>query len=57
MPYISLNPTTNKTIKTYTSWDSHDLAAALEEADNAQQTWRAKTFAERAERMHRAAML
>ena len=32
MPYISLNPTTNKTIKTYTSWDSHDLAAALEEA-------------------------
>ncbi|SEK33899.1 NAD-dependent succinate-semialdehyde dehydrogenase [Nitrosovibrio tenuis] len=57
MPYISLNPATNKMLKTYTSWDSHRLAAALEEADNAQQTWRRKTFAERAERMHRAALL
>ncbi|HTJ53935.1 MAG TPA: NAD-dependent succinate-semialdehyde dehydrogenase [Nitrosospira sp.] len=57
MPYISLNPATNKTIKTYTSWDSGRLATALEEADNAQKAWRVKTFAERAEGMHRAAML
>ncbi|MDE2365624.1 MAG: NAD-dependent succinate-semialdehyde dehydrogenase [Betaproteobacteria bacterium] len=57
MPYISLNPVTNKTLKTYTSWDSRHLAAALEEADNAQQIWAQKTFTERAERMHRAAVL
>jgi succinate-semialdehyde dehydrogenase/glutarate-semialdehyde dehydrogenase len=57
MPYISLNPATNKTIKTFTSWDSSRLAMALEDADNAQKCWRMKTFAERADRMHRAATL
>ena len=57
MPYISLNPATNKTLKTYTSWDSGRLAVALEQADNAQHQWASKTFGERAERMHRAATL
>src|SRR5690242_21736459 len=57
MPYISLNPATNKTMKTYTSWDSLRLAAALEEAHEAQQRWAAKTFGERAECMHGAARL
>ncbi len=57
MPYISLNPATNKIVKTYTSWDSHHLAVALEQADNAQQTWAQTTFAERAARMSRAATL
>ncbi len=57
MPYISLNPATNKTLKTYTSWDSYHLAAALEQAYNAQQTWAHTTFAERAESMNRAAVL
>lgn len=57
MPYISLNPATNKTLKTYTSWDSHYLATALEQAYDTQQSWAYTTFAERAERMHRAAML
>jgi succinate-semialdehyde dehydrogenase/glutarate-semialdehyde dehydrogenase len=57
MPYISLNPATNKTIKTYTSWDSRRLAAALEEADNAGRLWATTSFGERAECMHRAAAL
>ncbi len=57
MPYISLNPTTNKTLKTYTSWDSHHLATALEQAHDAQRIWAQKAFSERAELMNRAAML
>ncbi|MEK7768419.1 MAG: aldehyde dehydrogenase family protein, partial [Pseudomonadota bacterium] len=57
MPYISLNPATNKIVKTYTSWDSHHLAAALEQANNAQQAWGQTTFAERTARMSRAATL
>ena len=59
MPYISLNPTTNKTLKTYTSWNSHHLAEALEQADNAQPSLEGRNWVlpERAELMHRAAML
>ena len=57
MPYISLNPTTNETLKTYTSWDSNHLAAALEKTWNAQRTWAQMTFPDRAERMHRAVKL
>jgi len=57
MPYISLNPTTNKIVKTYNSWDSHQLATALKEAYNAQQIWGETTFAERSRRMNRVAML
>lgn len=57
MPHISLNPATSKTLKTYTSWDSHHLAAALKQAHEAQQVWEQTAFAQRAEHMHRAAML
>jgi succinate-semialdehyde dehydrogenase/glutarate-semialdehyde dehydrogenase len=57
MPYISLNPATSKTLKTYTSWDSHHLAEVLEQAYNAQRNWARTTFAERAEHMNRAAKL
>ena len=57
MPYISLNPATNKTLKTYTSWDSYRLASILEQAYNAQQLSAHTTFAERAEHMNRAALL
>jgi succinate-semialdehyde dehydrogenase/glutarate-semialdehyde dehydrogenase len=57
MPYISLNPATSKTLKTYTSWSSRQLAAALEQAYNAQQAWAQTAFAKRAERMNRAAVL
>jgi succinate-semialdehyde dehydrogenase/glutarate-semialdehyde dehydrogenase len=52
MPYISLNPTTNETLKTYSSWDSHHLASALEKTWNAQRTWAQMTLPDRAERMH-----
>lgn len=57
MPYISLNPATNKTLKTYPSWDSDHLAAALEQACYAQRTWAQTTFCARAELMNRAAIL
>ncbi|MDN5835769.1 MAG: NAD-dependent succinate-semialdehyde dehydrogenase [Nitrosospira sp.] len=57
MPYISLNPATNKTLKTYTSWDGRQLVAALEQAYHAQRTWVCTTLAERAECMHSAATL
>lgn len=57
MPYISLNPATNKVVKTYISWDSRQLATALEKTHSAQQSWAQTTFAERAECMNRAAVL
>lgn len=57
MPYISLNPATSKTLKTYTSWDSRHLAEALEQAYNAQRNWARTTFAERVERMNCVAKL
>ena len=57
MPYISLNPATNRIVKTYTSWDSHHLATALQQADIAQQEWSQTTFDDRALRMICAARL
>jgi succinate-semialdehyde dehydrogenase/glutarate-semialdehyde dehydrogenase len=57
MPYISLNPTTNETLKTYTSWDNHQLSAALEKTGNRQRTWSQVTLPDRAERMHSAVKL
>jgi succinate-semialdehyde dehydrogenase/glutarate-semialdehyde dehydrogenase len=57
MPFISLNPANNKTITTYTTWDANRLASALEQASNAQQTWRQTAFQQRAEYMHHAASL
>jgi succinate-semialdehyde dehydrogenase/glutarate-semialdehyde dehydrogenase len=57
MPYISLNPATNRIVKTYTSWDSHHLATALQQADIAQQEWSQTTFDDRALRMSCAARL
>jgi len=49
MPYVSLDPTTNKVLSTYSSWDSHRLAAALEKAATAQREWARMSFAHRAE--------
>ena len=57
MPYISLNPATNRIVKTYTSWDSHHLATALQQADIAQQEWSQNSFDDRAVRMSFAARL
>ena len=57
MPYISLNPATNKTLKTYTSWNGNRLADALEHTYHAQRGWSPLGFPERAELMHKAASL
>ncbi|MBA0917000.1 MAG: NAD-dependent succinate-semialdehyde dehydrogenase [Nitrosomonadaceae bacterium] len=57
MPYISLNPATNKIVKTYTSWDSHHLATALQQTDIAQQKWSQTSFDERVVKMSCAARL
>lgn len=57
MPYISLNPATNRIVKTYTSWDSHHLATALQQTDIAQQEWSQASFDDRAVRMSFAARL
>jgi succinate-semialdehyde dehydrogenase/glutarate-semialdehyde dehydrogenase len=57
MPYISLNPATNKTLKTYMSWNRNRLAEALEQTYRAQPGWARLGFPERAELMHRAASL
>ena len=48
MPYISLNPTTNQVLQTYTSWDAAHLAGALEQARAAQQAWAQTSLAQRA---------
>jgi len=56
MPYVSLNPTTNKVLSSFTSWDGRRLAAALEKAAMAQQTWSRRSFAERAEVLRDAAI-
>ncbi len=57
MPYISLNPATNKILKTYTSWDTHRLAESLEKSRLTQEVWRQSSFEQRATLMHRAANL
>ena len=57
MPYISLNPATNKILKSYTSWDSHQLAEKLEHTSHVQAVWRQSSFAQRATLMQRAAAL
>jgi succinate-semialdehyde dehydrogenase/glutarate-semialdehyde dehydrogenase len=57
MPYISLNPATNTTLKTYASWNSNHLADALQDAFHARHRWSRMTFAERIESMNRAAAL
>lgn len=49
MPYISVNPATGKVLKTITSWTSKELATALEQANVAQQAWRAMDIKRRAE--------
>jgi succinate-semialdehyde dehydrogenase/glutarate-semialdehyde dehydrogenase len=56
MPYLSLNPATNKEIQVYPAWDANRLAQALEKTGGAQQTWALKSFAQRAEVLRNAAM-
>ena len=49
MPYVSLNPSVNKVMHTYPSWDSHRLALALEKTHTAQTAWAQTSFNHRAE--------
>ena len=49
MPFVSLNPTTDQVIQTYTSWDTDRLKQALEKTHSAQQTWAQSSIAQRAE--------
>ncbi|MBI2313455.1 MAG: NAD-dependent succinate-semialdehyde dehydrogenase [Betaproteobacteria bacterium] len=57
MPYVSLNPATNRVLKTFVSWDSRQLASALERIRVAQAGWAACGVAERAAPMRRLAEL
>jgi succinate-semialdehyde dehydrogenase/glutarate-semialdehyde dehydrogenase len=57
MPYISLNPATAETLKTYPSWERKHLASVLEQTFNVQPDWALTPFPERADRMSRAATL
>ncbi len=56
MPYVSFNPTTNKIIEAYTSWDAATLASSLEEAHAAQQRWAHTSFAQRMEILREVAI-
>lgn len=56
MPYVSLNPSMNKVMHTYTSWDSHRLALALEKSHTAQTAWAQTSFTQRAEILRDAAI-
>ncbi len=56
MPYVSLDPASNKVLKTYTSWNSAQLTGALEKAHAAQQEWAQTDFARRAERLRDVAI-
>ncbi|OGS80159.1 MAG: succinate-semialdehyde dehydrogenase [Gallionellales bacterium GWA2_55_18] len=56
MPFVSLNPTTNQVIQTYTSWDIDRLKPTLEKTHSAQQAWAQISFAQRAEVLRKVAL-
>ena len=56
MPYISLNPSTNRVLKTYTSWNTQTLADALAATRTAQQAWQQTSFEERATILRKVAI-
>jgi succinate-semialdehyde dehydrogenase / glutarate-semialdehyde dehydrogenase len=55
MAITSVNPATGKTIKTYDEHTPEQARAIVEQAHDAWCSWRNSSFAERAERMRRAA--
>jgi succinate-semialdehyde dehydrogenase/glutarate-semialdehyde dehydrogenase len=55
MPYSSFNPSANRQIQTYASWDDHRLEQALEQAHGAQHIWAQTPYARRAEVLRNAA--
>ncbi|MDH4235130.1 MAG: aldehyde dehydrogenase family protein, partial [Gallionella sp.] len=48
MPYVSINPTLNQVIQSYSSWDARRLQQALEKTHSAQQSWAQFSFTQRA---------
>jgi succinate-semialdehyde dehydrogenase/glutarate-semialdehyde dehydrogenase len=57
MPYISLNPATNRILKTLSSWDDRRLVEALQQSHQAQLAWRHTDVRKRGVLMQRAAGL
>jgi succinate-semialdehyde dehydrogenase/glutarate-semialdehyde dehydrogenase len=57
MPYISLNPASNQTIKNFPSWDSQQLQNVLEKVSQAQTEWRGTGLPQRAAVLQRASAL
>lgn len=55
MPYVSLNPATNKIFKTFPSWDDRKLVVALERAHAAQAAWCRIDIGERSGLLQKAA--
>jgi len=57
MSYSSFNPTTNRLLKTYDSWDKRRLKQALDQAHSAQIGWGQTPFARRAKMLSEVATL
>ncbi len=55
MSWTALNPATGKTLKEYPEMSRKELERILQDAHEAQQTWRATDFSHRAGKMRRAA--
>ena len=55
MPYVSLNPSVNKVMHTYPSWDSHRLALAGK-SSRCTDSWAQASFTHRAEILRDAAI-
>jgi len=57
MTIASVNPATGKTEKTFAPYSEEELETRLQKAEQAARAWRKSTFAERAQRMSKAAAL
>ncbi len=55
MPYLTLNPASNRLIQTHASWDARYLELMLENAHAAQQSWAQTSFAARGEVLRKVA--
>jgi succinate-semialdehyde dehydrogenase/glutarate-semialdehyde dehydrogenase len=56
-PYVTVNPYTNETVRTFESLDSEDADRAVEAANDAFASWRRRPIEERARIVHRAGEL
>lgn len=57
MPYVSLNPATNKIFKTFPSWEDRRLVEALERSHLSQLTWCRTSISERSSLLQKASGL